>query len=128
VPEDFQANEGVADIALSYGLPGKPGYHYTRPFDYFNFQFTAATSNILENILVRGLLIGTDYSVGNDYRGLWGLYGSYDYISPQTFRISSSAVSLGTTAQWWLPKSMALQGSLLGGVGYGAAGTIQGHG
>ena len=30
---------------------------------------------------------------GKDYRGIWGLYGSYDYISPQTFRISSTALS-----------------------------------
>jgi hypothetical protein len=49
-------------------------------------------------------------------------------LSPQTFRISSTALSLGTTAQWWLSKRVALQGTLLGGVGYGAAGTIRGQG
>jgi hypothetical protein len=63
--------------------------------------------------------------VGSAYRGLWGLYGSYDYISPRTFRVSSTAVSLGTTAQWWLMRHMALQYSVLGGVGYAAAGTIR---
>jgi len=113
---------------MAYGLPGKPDYSYKRPFDYFDFEVTAATANVIESIMSRGLLLGTDYALGNDYRGIWGLYGSYDYVSPQNFRISSTALSLGSTAQWWLSKRIALQGTLLGGVGYGAAGTIRGQG
>jgi hypothetical protein len=123
-----QQNEATADFSIAYGLPGKPGYLYTRPFDYFSFQFTASTANIFENIITRGLLFGTKYAVGDSYRGIWGLYGSYDYIAPQIFRISSTALSLGTTAQWWLSRTVALQGTVLGGIGYGAAGTIQGTG
>jgi len=59
---------------------------------------------------------------------VWGLYGSYAYVSPQTFRVSSTALSLGTNGQWRLSKGIALQGSVLGGLGYGAAGTINGPG
>ena len=121
-------SEANADFMMSYGLSGKPDYDYSRPFDYFNFQFTASTANVFENIMSRGLLVGTDYALGKSYRGIWGLYGSYDYISPQTFRVSSTALSLGTTAQWWLSRAVALQGTALGGVGYGAAGTIHGQG
>ena len=33
--------QGAADYSISYGLPGKPGYEYKRPFDYFHFEFTA---------------------------------------------------------------------------------------
>ena len=117
-----------ADFHMSYGLPGKPGYRYTRPFDYFDFEFTATTASSFENIMSRGLLLGKEYAVGDDYRGIWGLYGSYDCISPQIFRISSTALSLGTTAQWWLARSVALQGTALAGLGYGAAGTIRGSG
>ena len=117
-----------ADFHMSYGLPGKPGYRYTRPFDYFDFEFSATTATSFENIMSRGLLLGKEYAVGDDYRGVWGLYGSYDYISPQIFRVSSTALSLGTTAQWWISKSVALQGTALGGLGYGAAGTIHGSG
>jgi hypothetical protein len=120
--------EGQADFAIAYGLPGKDDYTYKRPFDYFSFQLTASTANILESIFSRGLLIGTDYSIGKNYRGVWGLYGQYDYVSPQTFRVSSTALSLGTTAQWWLSQSIAFQYTVLGGVGYGAAGTIHGVG
>jgi hypothetical protein len=36
--------------------------------------------------------------------------------------------SLGTTAQWWLSRSVALQGTALAGIGCGVAGTIHGSG
>jgi hypothetical protein len=115
----------IADFAMAYGLPGKPGYTYNRPFDYFDFQLSTRSrvNNLLEAVTIRGLLIGTEYQMGNDYRGIWGLYGSYDYISPHLFRVSSTAVSLGTTSQYWIAPGVALQGSLLGGIGFGAAGT-----
>src|SRR5262245_46674643 len=95
-------NEASADFMMEYGLPGKPGYEYSRPFDYFNFQATASSANVFENVMSRGLLIGKPYEAGEGYRGVWGLYGSYDYIAPQTFRVSGTALSLGTSAQWWL--------------------------
>ena len=117
--------EVTADYSLSYGLPGKDGYTYDRPFDYFHFEFTAVSGKSgFENIMTRGLLLGKKYEAGEDYRGIWGLYGSFDYISPQVFRVSSTALSLGTTGQWWLTRAVALQGSALGGIGYGAAGTV----
>ena len=113
------------NFAMSYGLPGKPGYTYTRPMDYFDFEIStqASSSNPVNNVLLRGLLYGKEYHAGNDYRGIWGLYGSYDYLSPAAFRVSTTALSLGTTAQCWVGPGIALQGSLLGGVGFGAAGT-----
>ena len=63
------------------------------------------------------------YESGDNYDGVFGVYGSYDFISPQIFRVSSTAVSLGTTAQWGLARNVTLQGSILGGVGFGGAGT-----
>lgn len=128
VGQTVKRDTATADFHMSYGLPGKNGYRYTRPFDYFDFDFTATTANVFENIMSRGLLIGKEYTAGDNYRGIWGLYGSYDYISPQTFRVSSTAVSFGTTAQWWISDNVALLGTALAGVGYGAAGTIHGQG
>ncbi len=125
-----QKSEATLDFAMAYGLPGKPGYHYLRPLDYFHFEINARanSSNFVENIMTRGLLFGVPYEKGDTYRGIWGLYGSYDYISPQIFRVSSTAASLGTTAQWWLSKRIALQGTGMGGLGFGAAGTTGGSG
>lgn len=114
----------IAEFAMSYGLPGKPGYTYNRPLDYFDFQIStrARTHNLVESLTIRGLLKGTDYHIGEDYRGIWGLYGSYDYISPYLFRVSSTALSLGTTGQYWAAPGIAVQGTVMGGVGFGATG------
>jgi hypothetical protein len=119
-------HETTADFSIAYGIPGKPGYSYTRPFDYFHFEFTSLGNahNPFDNIMIRGLLLGKDYEAGNSYRGIWGLYGGYDYISPHIFRVSSTSVSLGTTFQGWLSRTVALQGSVLGGIGYAAAGNV----
>jgi hypothetical protein len=117
-------SEALADFSMDYGLPGKPDYTYRRPFDYFNFQAIASSANGVESVMTRGLLVGKDYEAGNNYRGVWGLYGSYDYIAPQLFRVSSTALSVGTTAQWSLPKSFELQGTGLLGVGYAAVGAV----
>jgi len=128
VSSAVEEKEAVADFTFSYGLPGKPGYTYKRPFDYFDFHLTAVTANFLESLNSRGLLVGTPYGAGESTRGIWGLYGSYDYISPQVFRVSTVALSLGTTWQNWLSRSVALQGTVLGGLGYGAAGSIENTG
>jgi hypothetical protein len=119
-------HETTADYSMAYGLPGEPGYTYTRPFDYFHFEFTSLgnTDNPFDNIMIRGFLLGKDYAAGDSYRGIWGVYGGYDYISPHIFRVSSTSVSLGTTFQWWLARAVALQGSALGGIGYAAAGNV----
>ena len=125
VSSTIKERGAVGDFTLSYGLPGKPGYTYARPFDYFDFHLTAVTANTLESINTRGLLIGSGYAPNDSTRGIWGLYGTYDYISPQVFRVSTTALSLGTTWQTWLSQNIALQGTALGGAGYGAAGSIQ---
>ena len=119
----LKRNEALVDFSMDYGMPGKPGYTYDRPFDYFNFQATASSASGFENVMTRGLLVGKGYELGPEYRGVYGLYGSYDYIAPQTFRVSSTALSLGTTGQWWASKAVALQGTALLGAGYAAVGT-----
>ncbi|MEO7727821.1 MAG: DUF3943 domain-containing protein [Burkholderiales bacterium] len=119
-----ERNEGLLDFSIDYGLPGKNGYTYNRPFDYFSFQMIGASGSSVESLNSRGLIFGTDYESGPSYRGIWGLYGSYDYLAPQLFRVASTALSLGTTAQWNATSSMIVQGTATLGVGYTAVGTI----
>jgi hypothetical protein len=121
---NLERSEVQADFALDYGMPGKDGYVYRRPFDYFAFQATLSTANGFESVMTRGLLAGRDYQAGANYRGVWGLYGSYDYISPQIFRISSTALSLGTTGQW-RGGDVVVQGTAMAGLGYAAVGTLK---
>jgi hypothetical protein len=129
LPTDVKRQEGSADYSITYGLPGKPGYRYTRPFDYFHFEFTvvpnaSSAANALENVSIRGLLVGAAYEVGEAYRGVWGVFGLYDYLSPQIFRVADTAIAAGTVGQWWLAQQIALQVTALGGLGFGASGTV----
>ena len=124
-PED-RRSDVEADFELDYGLPGQPGYTYTRPFDYFSFRFTGSSAGGVQYLSTRGLLLGTGYSLGETYRGLWGLYADYDYFAPQIFNLSTTALSVGTTMQWWLSQKIALQGTALAGLGWSAANTSRG--
>jgi hypothetical protein len=126
--DKFKRNEGLLYYSLDYGLPGKPGYSYTRPFDYFNFELGMSTANAIESVSTRGLLIGKEYESGNNYRGVWGLYGGYDYFAPQLFRVSSTALSLGTTARWALSEAVEIQGTGTAGVGYTSVGSVENPG
>jgi hypothetical protein len=123
---EARRNEVLADFSMDYGLPGKPGYTYNRPFDYFSFQVAASSATGVENMSTRGLLLGSRYDAGKDYRGIWGLYGSYDYFAPQLFRVSSTALSLGTTGELRLSNSVVVQGTGTAGMGYAGVGTIHG--
>jgi hypothetical protein len=127
--EEPKRQEGNVEFYMTYGLPGKPGYEYRRPFDFFLFEFTgvpnaSTAGNAIENLTIRGLLAGRRYEWGQDYRGVWGLFGGYEYLSPQVFRLATTNLALGTVAQWWLTGTIALQGTALGGAGFGAAGTV----
>ena len=119
--------EAVMNFLFAYGLPGRGRYRYERPFDYFQLEVggmtSAHTHNWLDHLFIRGLLWGKEYDSGDNYSGVFGVYGSYDYASPQVFRVSSTAASLGTTFQWWLAPETVAQGSLLAGVGFAGAGT-----
>jgi hypothetical protein len=77
---------------------------------------------IREHVRAR-IALGRSYDVGSRYHGVWGLYGNYDYIAPQTYRVSSTGLSLGTTAQWQMSDRWRLVGTITGGVSYTAAGT-----
>jgi hypothetical protein len=126
---DPKRQEGNVEFYMTYGLPGKPAYQYKRPFDFFLFEFTAVPNastagNAIENLTIRGLLAGQRYEWGEDYRGVWGLFGGYEYLSPQVFRLAATNLALGTVGQWWMSRTVALQGTVLGGAGFGAAGTV----
>ncbi|MBK4734392.1 DUF3943 domain-containing protein [Noviherbaspirillum pedocola] len=118
-------NDVAADFRLDYGLPGKPGYQYRRPFDYFSFALRVTNVRGIESLSTRGLLLGKDFDAGERLRGIWGLYGSYDFLSPQLFQVASTGLSLGSNAQWWLSDSIALLAHASAGIGYTSTGTVR---
>lgn len=122
----LRPNEAILEASMEYGLPGPADYTYSRPFDHFAVQARASSANGFESALIRGLLVGDRHDIGGTYRGVWGLYGSFDYIAPQVFRVSSTALSLGTAGQLWISDQIALQTNGLVGAGFAAVGTING--
>jgi len=124
--DNFASSHGVhpraaqVDYAMDCGLPGKPGYSYRRPFDYFNFEVALSSSNGVENLTSNGMLLGDRFAWGESVRGIAGLYGGYEFLAPQVFRVSTTSVSLGTTLQWWATRHVALQAGISGGIGYTA--------
>ena len=124
--KEIDRHEGIVDFALDYGLPGKHGYTYDRPFDYFSFQASASTAIGFESAATQGLLYGAAYDLGNSYRGIWGTYGSYAYMAPQIFRLASTALSLGTTGEWRPSNTVALLATGLLGIGYATVSTVDG--
>lgn len=116
----------AAAFAIEYGFPGRTTYLHRRPFDYFSAEASASTGNKLDALTTRGLLIGREYQAGREGRGVWGLYGNYEYLAPAAFRLSTTGVAFGATAQRWWSRSLAVQSSALAGVGYSAAQNIDG--
>lgn len=124
LPEEADA---ALQFAVEYGLPGEPGYHYQRPFDHFGLAVSALSEddNLFDRVIARGLLVGAEYGDASRTCGVHGLFGSYDYHSPGLFRIASTALSYGTVARTALWDGATLRWTALGGIGFGAAGTVE---
>ena len=121
---NLRPTEAVVDLSMEFGLPGNEGYEYSRPFDYFSMQAMFTSGIALESVLLRGTLLGRGYTLGSTYHGVWGLYGNYDYIAPQLFRVSTTALALGSTAEWRPSSGLAVQSTVTAGVGYAAVGAL----
>jgi hypothetical protein len=118
--DDVEIDTAQIDYRLDYGLPGKPGYTYNRPFDYFDFEIALSSKNGMEILATNGLLLGDHFEIGRNFRAVAGIYGGYEYLSPQLYHVSDTSASLGANAQWWLGREFALQASVQGGVAYAA--------
>jgi hypothetical protein len=105
-------------FSIDYGYPGDPGYQHERPFDYFRFESNVSSEG-MEQLSTRGMIAGGDYGA-TTLAGIWGLYGTYDYFTPDDFRLSTTAFSFGTTLQAGSDR-LVMQSTALLGMGYAAA-------
>ncbi len=112
-------NQPRLALSMDYGHPGNADYRHERPFDYFRIESSVSPEG-MEQLSTRGLIAGADYGEGR-LGGIWGLYGTYDYVAPDDFNFSSTAVSIGTTLQASISESLVVQSSGLLGGGYAAA-------
>jgi hypothetical protein len=111
---------------LIYGLP-VGAWQFEEPFDAFDVAVDltlddkSGTGAATGTLSIHGLLAGASMGQGRS-RALWGLFGTYDFITPTAFRASSAAFGPGTTGQLVLGSHFALQGTVIASVGFGAGG------
>jgi hypothetical protein len=117
--DSLTLNQPHVALSMDYGYPGTAGYRHERPFDYFRIESNFSSEG-LEQLSTRGLLAGNNYGAGR-LAGIWGLYGTHDYFTPDDFRLSTTAFSFGTTLQASGSGLLVAQTSGLVGVGYAAA-------
>jgi hypothetical protein len=124
----FERGEATAGFAVDYGMPNGSAYTHRQPFDYFTLEVASSSASRFESIFSRGLIFGKDYGgvrgSSHPVQGVWGLYGSYDYVAPQLFRVSSTALSVGSSFRRQVFGQSALQGTIMAGIGYGAVGSL----
>jgi hypothetical protein len=118
-------NRGLVRVSMDYGLPGQAKYAHKHPFDYFSTEASVSAAHGIETVSTRGLLAGNDYNSGRT-AGVAGIYGHYDYFASEAFRFSTTALSLGTSAQFTLSELAVMQTTVLAGIGYSAAQTVRG--
>jgi hypothetical protein len=112
---------------LVYGAPGDPQWRYRHPFSYFEARAGVTFPGVsMANLYIRGLVAGAQYGgETSSARGLWGMFGLYDFGANDIMRVSSVGVGLGTTLQARLGQNTSLQGTaILAGLGFAAAGSL----
>lgn len=99
-------------FVASYGLPGVPSFEPKRPMDHFDLvaDLSIAERRVVGTLFLRGLLYGRSFG-GHRLRGLWGLFGNYDYFSPSLVRVAAVGAGPGTTMQLRLGVKSFLQGT-----------------
>jgi Domain of unknown function (DUF3943) len=113
-----------AGVELTWGLPGDPDLELEQPFDHFVLEASyGAAADPVATVRGRGLLAGARLEPGDDVRGLWGLFLSFDLDTTGPYRVSTSALGVGASGRAELGGPLALEGTalasfvLMGGAG-----------
>jgi hypothetical protein len=124
-PPGWETSPEVA-FRMVHGLAWHPAFHFERPFDHFELQAAyAGRSNPDATLILRGLLAGATYGGPAGWRGVYGLYGSFDLDTPGVFRVSTSALGLGTSGGRLFAHDLLLEGTaIVSGILMGGAGQV----
>ncbi|HUL59715.1 MAG TPA: DUF3943 domain-containing protein [Anaeromyxobacteraceae bacterium] len=114
---------GSVQFMLTYGIVGDPDLELRRPFDHFVARAgIVAGTGVAADITTRGTLAAAKFGGTGDWRGLWGLYALYDYISPEVMRASAVALGFGGDGQWIVAPGAVLEVAGIVGPAFGADG------
>lgn len=122
--EGVQAN---VQGRLTYGRPGDPNFVYRYPFSHFDVDFNITAPGVpVTSFFIRGLVVGGQFGgPADELRGVWGLFGQYDFSAAALVRISSVGFGVGTSFQWRLSSNVFLQAAgVASGVPFATAGSL----
>jgi hypothetical protein len=92
---------------IIYGIPGTADLSLEKPFDHFEASGSLSltgdiTAQPTASLLIRGLVLGDTFKLGDEPGGLWGLFTSYDFIAPAVFRVQGWGIGPGAAlAKRW---------------------------
>lgn len=112
---------------VSYGILGDPNFHYTAPLSHFDLNANVSFPGTpIVSLFIRGLLFGSEYqNASGTLRGLWGLFGQYDFAQPAIVRASAVGVGPGTSLQWrFAPKGFLQLSAVVSASPFGSAGNL----
>lgn len=131
-PNTFEVIRALAPQAnlqgrMTYGMPGDPTFRYRSPFSHFDLDFNFSFPGTpVSSFFIRGLLWGRQFGSASDAtRGVWGVFGQYDFAEAALVRISAVGFGVGTSFQTRVSSSVFFQlAAILGGVPYASAGSL----
>lgn len=120
--------QALLAVQLVSGPPWDERTRYRGAFSSFELRADLAFPfRVVGNLFIRGLLRGQPFAARRGaLRGVWGLYGAYDYAAPAIVRASAVGLGPGVSLQVEPGAGWYLQlGGLLGGSPFIAAGQLR---
>jgi hypothetical protein len=121
----------AADLALqawfTYGVFDPRAPPDRTPLSHFDLTVSISPSELpLATLFIRGLLYGKTIGLQSPtLRGVWGLFGQYDYIATRLQRVSEVGFGPGTSLQWHFSRHGYLQATAMVDLSpFGAIGTL----
>ncbi len=117
-------NQLHAELVLQHGMPADQDFRPRVPFDHFDLRASVDVSreHVVGTLDMRGMLYGGWLSQGS-LRGVYGLYGMYDYMNPDRVRVSAIGIGPGIATETALGERSFLRATaVVGLVPWGAAG------
>jgi hypothetical protein len=111
-----------SQVLLSYWASGD-----RRPLSHFDLSATVSPGELpASTLFIRGVLYGTwwgPWIVG--IRGVWGIFGQYDFAQPTLARVSTTGVGPGTMLEWRASTHVFLQATgVISFVPFGSIGSL----
>lgn len=119
LPADRMPPQVLVAVQLVSGPPWDERTRYRGAFSSFELRADLSFPfKVVGNLFIRGLLQGQPFSARRgSLRGVWGLFGAYDYAAPAIVRASAVGLGPGVSLQvepgagWYLQVSSLVAGS-----------------